>query len=143
METIYQAKFWTDTMDEAKERASESEPALQKVISEHPFFSEFSAESTADFSELARLCQELAAHEDAEFELAVNHEEHTATIALCAPCFLFQIRQMILWQKITLWASEIIFDVTENTNSKIIVSFDFTKANEILHRQIQNKIFQL
>ena len=143
MERIFYTKYWTDTMEEAKACLAENQPKLQTAISDPPLFSALSNETFEDFQELALLCHELAAHEDAELELSIDADQNTAEILLTAPCFVFGSRQLILLQKISFWTSEVIFDVTEETQSQITVTFDFSKANETLRRQLEGMIASL
>ena len=127
-------------MEEAKERLAETKPDLQKAISAHPFFAAY-GNASEDFLSLAMLCQELAAHEDAEMEILIEND-HTAEILLTAPCFVFESRQFLLLQKISFVANEMVFDATEEKQSQITVTFDFSKADEILYRQFQKRIFK-
>ena len=142
MEIIYQEKYWTETMDEAKERLTETEPKLKAIVSSHPFFLARAADALDAFLALALSCNELAAHEDAEIEVVVVPEEATARIFLGAPCFVFQFRQLALLQKINIVSSEILFDVTENQTSQITVSFDFSQENDKLYQQFQKRFFE-
>lgn len=142
MEIIYQEKYWTETMDEAKERLTETEPKLKAIVSSHPFFLAQGNDALDAFLALALNCNELAAHEDAEIEVVVVPEEATARIFLGAPCFVFQFRQLALLQKINIVSSEILFDVTENQTSKITVSFDFSQENDKLYQQFQKRFFE-
>ena len=142
METIYQVKYWTDTLDESNELLAKNEPDLQAAIAKNPFFSAYPAESCDDFSELARLCHQFAAHENAEIEVAIDEDEHTAKIQLTAPCFYLQCRQLILLNKISVLVSDLTFDVTEELTSQLTVSFDFPKANEIIYRQLHDRFFK-
>ena len=141
MEIIYQEKYWAETMDEAKERLTETEPKLKESISSHPFFLAQENDSFEAFLALALSCNQLAAHEDAELEVAIFPEEATARIFLGAPCFVFQVRQLALLQKINFTASELLFDVTENQTSQITVSFDFSQSNDKLYQQLQQRFF--
>ncbi len=101
METIYKTGYWTETLDEARAQFDENEAKLQAAISLHAFFSSLSHECFEDFSELARLCLQLASYEDAEFALELDANEKIATMQLTAPCFLFQVRQLMLLQKLS------------------------------------------
>ena len=141
MEIIYQEKYWAETMEQAKERLSETEPKLKEIISAHPFFLAQKNDSFEAFLSLALNCNQLAAHEDAELEVAIFPEEATARIFLGAPCFVFQFRQLALLQKINIVSSEILFDVTENQTSQITVSIDFSQENDKLYQQFQQRFF--
>ena len=142
MEIIYQEKYWAETMDEAKERLTETEPKLKESISSHSFFLAQENDELEAFLALALSCNQLAAHEDAEIEVAIFPEEATARIFLGAPCFVFQVRQLALLQKINIVSSEILFDVTENQTSQITVSFDFSQENDKLYQQFQKRFFE-
>jgi hypothetical protein len=142
MEIIYQEKYWSETMDEAKERLTETEPKLKESISSHSFFLAQENDDLEAFLALALSCNQLAAHEDAEIEVVIFPEEATARIFLGAPCFVFQVRQLALLQKINFTASELLFDVTENRTSQITVSFDFSQENDKLYQQFQKRFFQ-
>ena len=131
MKIIYQTSYMTETIAQSNKAANANEAEIKKALSANldPI--------PDDFLHLVLLCNQLAAHEDAEIEIAAEREEPVATIFLNAPCFVFQVRQFILLQKITMLASEMIFDVTEEEASQITVSFDFTKTNELLYRQLE------
>ena len=134
METIYQIKYLNDTLEQCKEAALAAEPELKKALSTLP------DPIPEDFSILACLCNQLAAQEDAELLLEINREEQIGTIHLHAPCFLFQIRQLALLEKITALSSEIIFDVTEEKSSLLTVHFTFSKTNDKLLPLFKEKI---
>ena len=142
MEIIYQEKYWAETMDQVKERLTQTEPKLKEIISSHPFFLSQRTDAFEAFLALALSCNQLAAHEDAEIEVAIFSEEATARIFLGAPCFVFGVRQLVLFQKINLVSSEILFDVTENQTSQITVSFDFSQENDKLYQQFQQRFFE-
>ena len=137
MERIYITSFWTDSLAEAKEIFAKQNQEMQAAISSHPFFKTKPNETLEDFSLLASLCGELAAHEDAKMEILIDTDQ-VIQILLTAPCFLFQCRQFVLWQKITRFATEIVFDTTEDNESQIEISLDFSKADKILHRQLKS-----
>ncbi len=142
METIYQQAYYSDSLKEAKERLTETEPKLKEAILENAFFLAQEPDSLDAFLALASSCNQLAAHEDAKIEVMIFPEETTARITLDAPCFVFQIQQLALLQKINVTASELLFDVTEQDNSEITVSFDFSQSNDKLYQQFQKRFFQ-
>ena len=142
MELIYQERYETETMDEANVRLSETAPILTNAIQAHRFFAAQDEDARASFLALADTCNQLAAHENAEIEIFVTSEENTATIVLTAPCFLFQIRQIALLQKIGACVSELVFDVTDEQTSQIIASFDFSQKNDKLYQQFQRLFFK-
>ena len=142
METIYKNVYRNETWEGIKADISATKYELERTLTAHPFFLAQNNDSFEVFLSLALTCNELAVHEDAEFEITILPQETTITIVLTAPCFVFQIRQFSLWQKITLLSSEIIFDTTEERSSKIIVSFDFSQMNDKLHEQFQRLFFQ-
>lgn len=127
MEIIYKHRYITDTLEAVNEVLGITEPELEKILFSHSFFSSQNEKLLCDFMTLALACNRLAAYEDSEIELAL--EESTAKIFLTAPCFLFQTRQLVLWQKLCLFASEI--EMLPDT--KIIVSFDFSKTDDKLY----------
>ena len=90
---------------------------------------------------LARLGLQLASYEDAEFPLGLDTDKKIATMQL-PPCFLFQVRQLMLLQKISLLATELTFDATEDNNSQLLLSFDFSKPNEIFYRQLRDRFLK-
>ncbi len=127
MELIYKNKYLTDTLEEINEALSVTEPEIEQLLLSHPFFSAQTEKLLCDFMTLALACNRLAAYEDAEIEITL--EESTATILLAAPCFLFQVRQLVLWQKLCLFASEIEIE----PEPKITLSFDFSKTGDKLY----------
>ena len=129
-------------MDQVKERLTETEPKLEDIIYSHPFFLSQETDAFEAFLALALCCNQLAAHEDAEIEVAIFPEEATARIFLGAPCFVFGVRQLAIFQKINIVSSEILFDVTENQNSQITVSFDFSQEDDKLYQQFQKRFFE-
>ena len=142
METIYKNVYRNETWKGIKATLSATNSELKRTLTAHPFFLAQQNDSFEVFLALALTWNELAVHEDAEFEITTLPQETTITIVLTAPCFVFQIRQLSLWQKITLLSSEIIFDTTEEHSSQIIVSFDFSQTNDKLHEQFQRLFLQ-
>jgi len=127
MELIYKHKYMSDTMEEVNQALAVTEPELEELLLPHPFLSAQSEKMLCNFMTLALACNRLAAYEDAEIKITL--EETTVTVLLTAPCFLFQIRQFMLWQKLCLFASEIAID----PNGEITVSFDFSKIDDKLY----------
>ena len=137
MKIIYQTKYLTETFAEGNKAAEATAPEIEKALAE------CWNTPSEDFLLLALLCNQLAAHVDAEIKIGVDAEENTATVFLTAPCFVFRVRQFLLLQKITMRASEIVFDITEKENSQITVIFDFKKTNELLSSQYESALASL
>ena len=142
MALIYREVYQAETMDEVNERLRVTAAEVTNAIAWHPFFAAQDADALDAFLALADNCNRLAAHEDGVIEIVVEAEENCVNIFLTAPCFLFQIRQIILLQKIGALASEIVFDVTEEENSRITVSFDFSQKNDKLYAQFPRRLFE-
>ena len=137
MELVYQEKYYTDTMEEANALLSVTAPKVTQAIRANSFFAAQGDDAKETFLALAEQCNRLAAHEDGEIEIAFFSDESIGKICLTAPCFLLQLQQLALLQKIACLASEIVFDVTEEQTSQIIVSFDFSKSHDKLFQQFQ------
>ena len=131
MNLIYQTKYLTESLAQGNQAADATAPEIIKAISEHP------TPLPEEFLTLALFCNQLAAIENAEIEIAIDTDANTAIILLTTPCFLFQARQFLLIHKITMLASEILFDVTEAQNAQITVTLDLSKTDELLSRQFE------
>ena len=135
VEIIYKNKYATESIAEAEALYQNTESEIQNILLAHPFFSAQPTERLEMFLNVALAGNRLAAHEDAEIEISVAPEENTAKVFLKAPCFLFQLRELTLWQKICLLASEIEF----TPNATIAVSFDFSPTGDNLYRHFLPK----
>ena len=133
MKHIYQTQYQTESLVEAIAAAESNVSCMEQAI-----FASLTSFPN-DFLLLSRLCNQLAAHEDATLEIVFDEAENVASILLNAPCFVFQSQQLILLQKISLFASEILFDTIEEGSSQLCLSFDFSKPQEVLYRQIEEK----
>lgn len=136
MNHIYQTQYQVETLAEANEAAEANVSCMEQAI-----FASLSSFPN-DFLLLSRLCNQLAAHEDATIEIVFDEAENVASILLTAPCFVFQPQQLILLQKISLFASEILFDTTEEETSQLCIALDFFHPQEVLYRQIEEKFLK-
>ena len=133
MHHIYQTQYQVETLAEANEAAEANVSCIEQAI--FASLTSFPNELLL----LSRLCNQLAAHEDASIEISFDEAENVATILLSAPCFVFQAHQLMLLQKISLFASELLFDTTEEESSQLCISLDFSHPQELLYRQMEHK----
>ena len=137
MEIIYQTKHLSDNPEQLAETLKTTEQEIEQILSSHPFLLAQSKDRQTDLLVLAKLCNQLASHEDAEFQIAIDPEDATASLILIAPILLLECRQLILLQKICYLTSEVLF-----APEQMCVTIRFTEPNDSLFAHLQNKRFQ-